>query len=78
MKLKSVLTNEFTVRYDPAEQSLLIYRQLNPPPDTVPIRHRTAMLQQMGKDEAAKFVGQTILMFVPELRVKLFGEEPLE
>lgn len=78
MKPHDVLTNEFTVRYDSAEQSLLIYRQLNPPPGAVPIRHRTAMLQQMGRDEAAKFVGQTILMLVPELRVTVLGEEPFE
>lgn len=75
MKLKDVLTNEFTVRYDPAEQCLLIYRQLNPPPDTVPIRHKLKMLQDMGSAEASKFVGQTILLLVPELRVKVFGEQ---
>jgi len=74
MKLKDVLTNEFTVRYDPAEQCLLIYPQLNPPAGTVPIRHRLSVLQEMGSAEAAKFVGQTILLLIPELRAKVFGE----
>lgn len=74
MELKDVLTNEFTVRYDVGEHSLLIYRQLDPSPEIVPIRYRLSMLQEMGREQASKWIGNTFLMLVPELREKVLGE----
>lgn len=77
MKVKDILTNDFTVRYDAATEAVLIYTQLNPPPGTVPIRLRLSMLKDMGKEEASRFLGERILLLIPETRTQVFGE-PIE
>lgn len=74
MSLKDILTNEFTLLYDNKRQSLLIYTGLNPSLTDTPIEHRLSTLQDLGKDEAAKFVGQTILLLIPQVRSELFRE----
>lgn len=74
MNASDIFTNDLTVRYDEATESLLIYSGLNPAADAVPVRHRLSMLSSMGKDEASKFIGQTILLLVPAARDKVFGE----
>lgn len=73
MKVSEVLTNEFLVRYDGPSERLLIYTLKNGKPDSdVPISLRMATLTEMGADEAAKWVGQTLLLLIPAMREGLF------
>jgi len=69
MNVKDVLTNDFTVRYAPDEKALLIY----PGDAKVPIRLRLSMLEEMGPVQATQFVGERLLLLVPELRAKVMG-----
>lgn len=73
MKVKDVLTNEFHVRYEEAHQRLAIYTLKDgKPASDVPISLRLAMLEGMGPDEAAKFVGERIMLLVPTLRERVY------
>lgn len=77
MKLSEVLTNEFLVRYDEAAHELLIFRLKDGKPHGIaPITHKLSMLEGMGKTEAARWVGETLLILIPETREKIFGEQP--
>jgi hypothetical protein len=73
MKVADVLTNEFLVRYDEATQRLLIFTLKNGQPTSdVPIVSRLSMLEEMGKTEASRWVGETLLILIPTTREKLF------
>lgn len=74
MSLKSVLTNEFSIEFDEDSNELLIYTVDNGVRASVPIRHSMATLLELGKEDACKFVGQTILLLVPKIRTELFDE----
>ena len=76
MNITDVLTNEFLVRYDEATQRLLIYTVKNGQPvSNVPIVSKLSMLEEMGKTEACRWVGETLLILIPTMREKLFGEK---
>lgn len=75
MKLSDVLTNEFFVQYDEVNHQLLIYRLKDGKPHGMAaITHKLSMLEKMGKSEASRWVGETLLILIPETRQKLFNE----
>jgi hypothetical protein len=71
MNKTDILTNEFTVKFDLETENLLISTihqgKLDPP-----IRLRLDVLTEMGASNASKWVGETILLLIPEVRKKLF------
>ena len=74
MKVGDILTNEFLVRYDESTSRLLIYPLKNGKPDSdVPISSHLSTLKEMGKDSAAEWVGQTLMLLIPSIREELFG-----
>lgn len=75
MSIESVLTNEFSVEFNEDSNELLIYTVDNGVKATVPIRHSMTTLLELGKEDASRFVGETILLLVPRIRTELFDEE---
>lgn len=74
MPISDVLTNEFSVRFDEASKRLLIYRLKDGKPvSDVPIATPLSTLKEMGKDGAAKWVGETLLLLIPTVREELYG-----
>ena len=74
MRKKDILTNEFLVHFDSRTDALLIYTIHENKKDP-PIRLKLNTLIEMGGDAASKWVGETILLLVPEIRKKLFNLE---
>jgi hypothetical protein len=73
MKVKDVLTNEFHVRYEEAHQRLAIYMLKDgKPASEVPISLRLSMLEEMGPAEAAKFLGERLMLLIPALRERVY------
>jgi|GEM_PF-1991715 len=76
MKAEDVFTNEFAIQFDEDSKSLLIFTvhqgRLDPP-----IRLRLDTLTEMGAAVASKWVGETILLLIPEMREKLFQLEQI-
>jgi hypothetical protein len=68
----NVLTNQFNVQYVNDEASLLIRTINNGNPAEIPIRLRLDALQKMGAAKASEWVGQTLMLLIPEMREKLF------
>ncbi len=75
MNVDNVLSREFTFRYVPEEESLILYRSLNPNSDPAPIKLHLQTLEDLGPARTSKFVGETLLLLIPELRQHLFGLE---
>jgi hypothetical protein len=72
MDRNDVLTNHFDVQYVNDDASLLIRTINNGKPAEIPIRLRLDALQKMGSAKASEWVGQTLMLLIPELREKLF------
>jgi hypothetical protein len=72
MHKNDVLTNHFDVQYVNDEASLLIRTIKNGKRAETPIRLRLDALQKMGSAKASEWVGQTLMLLIPELREKLF------
>lgn len=71
MKAEDVFTNAFAIEFDEKERNLLIStihdKKLDPP-----ITLKLDTLIQMGATDASKWVGETILLLIPEIRRSLF------
>jgi hypothetical protein len=71
MNKTDILTNEFSVQFELDTGCLLIFTihqgKLDPP-----IRLKLDVLTEMGTSNASKWVGETILLLIPEIRKKLF------
>jgi hypothetical protein len=79
VKIHQVLTNEFSVNYDEVGERLLIYTLKDGVKvSDVPISLKINMLSEMGADDAAKWVGQTLLLLIPAMRERVFGLPPEE
>ena len=80
MSVADVLTNEFRLKYDEIRKELLILPLYSGKPTDNPIRHTLDMLVGMGPEKASRWVGETILLLVPEMRRDLFklGDETSE
>ena len=74
MNKNDILTNEFSVHFDSKTNALLIYTIHENKKDP-PIRLKLDTLIEMGGDDASKWVGETILLLVPDIRKKLFNLE---
>jgi hypothetical protein len=72
MDKNEVLTNHFDVQYVNEEASLLIRTINNGKLAEMPIRLRLETLQKMGAAKASEWVGQTLMLLIPEMREKLF------
>lgn len=74
MKKEDIFTNEFAIQFEEDSNSLLIFtiHQDNCDP---PIRLKLDTLTDMGSAAACKWVGETILLLIPEVRKKLFQLE---
>jgi len=72
MDKNDVLTNHFDVQYINDEASLLIRTINNGELAEIPIRLRLDALQKMGPAKASEWVGQTIMLLIPDMREKLF------
>lgn len=67
-----ILTNDFIVRYDEAGQVLRIYTIHDGEKSPFPIDLQLDTLKDMGRGDASRWVGETLLLLVPEIRRKLF------
>jgi hypothetical protein len=74
MNKKDILTDEFSVHFEPNTDTLLIYTIHENKKDR-PIRLKLDTLIEMGGDGASKWVGETILLLIPEIRKRLFNLE---
>jgi hypothetical protein len=74
MNKHDILTNEFSVQFDSKTDALLIHTIHHNKKDS-PIRLKLDTLIGMGSDDASKWVGETILLLIPEIRKKLFNLE---
>jgi len=75
MNKNDILTNEFVVHYELDTETLLIYTIHENRKDS-PIRIKLNTLIEMGGDDASKWVGETILLLVPDMRKRLFNLVP--
>jgi hypothetical protein len=71
MKPEEFFTNDFVVNFNENEQCLLIHTVHNGDLDE-PICLKLETLTNMTTAEASKWVGETILLLIPEIRKKLF------
>jgi len=76
MSHSDILTNEFQLTYDESQKHLLVYGVKNGQLQPFPIKLRLSTLSDMGAAEASKWVGETILLLIPEMREQLFGLPP--
>ena len=65
MKADDVLSNELTLRWDNGLRSLLVIHPSLPDPL---IQIRSSTLEQMTWQEAAKFIGERLVLLIPSLR----------
>lgn len=74
MNKEDIFTNEFAIQFEENTNSLLIFtiHQGNCDP---PIRLKLDTLTDMGAAVASKWLGETILLLIPEVRKKLFQLE---
>lgn len=73
MEVNDILTNEFHIRYDAQGERLLLFRIIEGVPSEDPIELRLTTLVEMGSDNASKWLGETLLLLIPEMRKKLFN-----
>lgn len=72
MKDDEVLTNEFAIRYDEERECVCIHT-IHGGKEDPPIRIRLENLKEMKREDASKWVGETILLLIPALRREIFG-----
>ncbi len=70
-----ILTNDFVLRYDEGREVLQIFTVSNGRETRFPIELRLATLSEMGSDKASKWLGETLLLLIPAMRINLFGLE---
>ena len=73
MKDSEILTNEFFVMYDEDAKNLCIYTRNDGEVTKFPIKLALRDLKNMGPADASKWVGETLLLLIPEIRKELFG-----
>lgn len=66
-----ILTNEFLVQLNLDTDCLLIFT-IHQGKQDPPIRLKLDILIEMGSSGASKWVGETTLLLIPEMREKLF------
>lgn len=72
MEIKDVLTNNFQLRYDENTERILLYSEKDGSLSEFPIELRLSTLMEMGPEGASKWLGETVLLLIPEMRQKLF------
>ena len=74
--MESILTNNFVLRYDEQRNVLEITTVHDGSPAKVPIRIRLDTLLEMEDSaEACRWLGETVLLLIPEMRKQLFKLE---
>lgn len=79
MDKSEILTNNFSVEYEPVRKQLCIYTINNGVRADVPIRLRMDSLLEKGKEHAAQWFGESIFLLIPSLRRELYdldNDEP--
>jgi hypothetical protein len=79
MDKSEILTNNFSVEYEPDRKQLCIYTINNGVRADVPIRLRMDSLLEKGKEHAAQWFGESIFLLIPSLRRELYdldNDEP--
>ena len=69
---EELFTNEFKVLYDEERKRLCVYRIQEGKEMDFPIEIKLSTLMEMSSYDASKWVGETLLLLIPEMRKKIF------
>ncbi len=75
MEVEDVLGRDFSLRYDPKAECLLISKMQDKKKVGVPISIKLSTLKTMDKELACNWLGKTILLLIPETRKDILEVE---
>lgn len=74
MNIEDISTNDFYLHYCNEQKILFVHPIIEGKKSEFPIEIKLDTLLDMGKNDASKWIGETILILITEMREKLFSD----